>query len=407
MKHMNEVMKDGKRVRQLRSMDDLPLDGKQVLVRVDFNVSVGADGKVGSNEDYRIKAALPTIDELRQRRCKIILLTHFGRPGEGDGEFNLVPIHRRLEELLKGEVRLLKHLYGDDVDAVVAGMEQGSVVMLPNVRLDEREVGNGEDFAREIAEIGDVFINEAFSVCHRSHASVALLPKILLSCAGRRTVEEYEVLSQLVNEPAHPYIAIVGGAKVETKISLLRELLKKVDKVCVGGLIANTFLAVISQIKVDFIEDNELILAKCLWEEAEDKIVLPEDVVISVGKYGKEKVVTVKVADIPKNLSGIWDVGPDTVRNFVKICGQAETVMWNGPLGKFEDPAYAEGTCLLAKELAKLGNNRVVGGGDTINAIEQCKVVEKYNHVSVGGGAMMAFLEGSPMPGLEPLFKSQ
>ncbi len=394
-------------IRELITMDDLPLDGKQVLVRVDFNVSVGEDGKVGSNEDYRIEAALATIDELRQRRCKVILLTHFGRPSEKDGDFGLAPVHRRLEELLKSEVRMLKHLYGDDVNAVVAGMEQGSVIMLPNVRLDEREMSNSEDFAKDLKEIGDVFINEAFSVCHRSHASVALIPKMLPSCAGRRTVEEYRVLSQLVSKPKHPYVAIVGGAKVETKIRLLRELLKKVDKVCVGGRIANTFLAAVNQIKVDHIAENELVLAKCLWEEAGGKIVLPEDVVVSVGGPEKEKVLMIKVADMPESLNGIWDVGPDTVRNFVKICEQAETVMWNGPMGKLEDSAYAEGTCSLAKELAKLTNNRVVGGGDTIIAIEQCRVMEKYDHVSVGGGAMMAFLEGSPMPGLEPLFKSQ
>jgi len=407
LEDMNEIGENENNVRELTTMDDLALEGKRVLVRVGFDVSVGTDGKVSSGEDYRIKAALNTIDELRQRRCKIILLTHLGRPSETEGDFSLAPVHRRLEELLKSEVRMLKHLYGDGVDAVVSGMEQGSVVMLPNVRLDEREVGNNEEFAREIAEIGDVFINEAFSVCHRQHASIAMIPTMLSSCAGRRVVEEYEELSRLVHEPAHPYVAIVGGAKVDTKVSLLRELLKKVDRVCVGGRIANTFLAAINQRKIDHIADNELILAKCIWEEAEDKIVLPEDVVISVEKEGKEKVLTVKVTDLPEDLKGIWDVGPDTVRNFIKISGQAETVMWNGPLGKFEDPVYADGTCSLATGLAKLNNHKVVGGGDTVNAIERCKVTEKYDHVSVGGGAMVAFLEGSPMPGLEPLFKSQ
>jgi phosphoglycerate kinase len=402
---MNEMEKDEKSVRQLKTMDDLPLDGKQVLVRVDFNVPVGEDDSVGSNEDYKIEAAINTIDELRQRRCKIILVTHLGRPSEKDGDFNLAPIHRRLEELLKSEVRMLKHLYGDDVKAVVAGIEPGSVVMLPNVRLDEREVSNNEDFARELAEIGDVFVNEAFSVCHRNHASVALVPKILSSCAGRRTVEEYDFLNRLANNPEHPYVAITGGAKVETKVSLLRELLKKVDKVCVGGKIANTFLAATGRSKIDHIAENELVLAKCIWEEAEGKIVLPSDVVISVEENGREKIMTVKVADIPEKVNGVWDVGPETVSNFVKICEQAKTVMWNGPLGKFEDPDYAKGTYSLAKELAKFDNRRVVGGGDTINAIEGCKVVEKYDHVSVGGGAMIAFLEGSSMPGLELLFK--
>ena len=398
---MDEVKKEARR---LKTMDDLPIDGRQVLVRVDFNVSVGADGRVGSNEDYRIKAAIATIDELRRRRCKTILLTHFGRPGESGGDFSLAPVHRRLEELLRGEVRLLKHLYGEGVNAVVSGIEQGGVVMLPNVRLDEREISNSEDFARELADIGDVYINEAFSVCHRDHASVALIPKILPSCAGRRTVEEYEILSQLVENPKRPYVAIVGGAKVETKIGLLRELLKRVDNICVGGRIANTFLAATGSRGTDHVAENELVLAKCLWEEAEDKIVLPSDVVVSVGKNGKERALVVKVEDIPEELNGIWDLGPETIANYVKVCEQAETVMWNGPLGKFEDPDYSEGTCSLARELAKLSNNRVVGGGDTINAIEQCKVREKYNHTSVGGGAMVAFLEGRSMPGLEPLY---
>jgi len=230
--------------RKLRTMDDIPLDGRTVLLRCDFNVAVGDDGVVDETEDYRIEAALPTIEELLQRRCKVLVITHYGRPSEDQSEsFGLASIHRRLEELLRDDVKMLGELTGDTVKATMAGMARGSVAMLPNVRLDVRETSRSEKFGREMAELGDVYVNEAFSVCHRDHTSVSVIPTFLDSCAGRRTAEEYRVLLELSENPSRPYVAIVSGAKVHTKVNLLRKLISQVDTMCVGGVLANMFLA--------------------------------------------------------------------------------------------------------------------------------------------------------------------
>jgi phosphoglycerate kinase len=236
---------------KLRTMDDIPLDGKRVIVRTDFNVSVGEDGQISEHEDYRIEAALPTIQELQQRRCKVLVLAHRGRPHEAKslvssqklGLFDMKPIQHRLEDLLKEEVRAIPKLYGQSVEAIAASMEPGSVAIYPNIRLDDREITNSEKFGREIAGTADVYVNEAFSVSHRAHTSMTVLPRLMLSCAGRRTAIEIEELKKLQGEPERPYVAIVSGAKVVDKVGMLRRLLQKIDTLCVGGQIANVFIA--------------------------------------------------------------------------------------------------------------------------------------------------------------------
>jgi len=390
-------------IRQLKTMDDVLLDGKVVLVRVDFNVAVGEDGVVDKNEDHRIQTAIPTIEELIQRRCKVVLLTHLGRPQEGQGDFDLAPVRRRLEELLREEVRMLKHLYGDDVTAAIAGLSSGGVVMLPNVRLDEREVAGSEKLAREMADVGDVYINEAFSVSHRNHTSMTLLPALMHACAGRRLVEEYDVLSKLEENPERPYVAVVSGAKVATKMKLLEKLVQQVDKICLGGVLANTFLVALRKCSVEQCSSNDLAAAEKLWSEAEDKIELPEDVV--VGQADGGEALSVSVSEIPTDVGGVWDIGPHTVRSYLDICQNAKSVMWNGPLGMVERPAYAEGTNSFAAGLAQLLSYRVVGGGDTVNVLEKLRLVKRFDYVSVGGSAMIAKLEGSDLPGLQSLYK--
>ncbi len=393
--------------RKLRTLDDLPVDGKKVLVRVDFNVSVDSKGKIGEFEDYRLEAALPTINELRQRRSKVILLTHFGRPGE-DGqhhaEHDLAPIQHRLEELLGEEIKHTRHLFGSEVETVVSSLEPGGVVLLPNVRMDEREETGNEKFAHDLASVAEVYVNECFSVSHRPHTSVAFVPHLLPSCAGLRTALEVAVLRQLREHPEHPYVAIASGAKIGTKIGLLRDLITKVDTLCVAGQLANVFLSAMGKYPENRFNANDIAAAKSLLGNGHaTKILLPVDVVIG-SHDGKNSVQTVSVDAIPETAEGIWDIGAKAVENILKVCREAKTIMWNGPVGMFEVAAYATATNTLAVELAKLSAHRVVGGGDTVNAIERQRVKDKYDHISTGGGAMLEFMEGKRMPGLEPLY---
>ncbi len=387
---------------KLRTMDDLPLDGKRALVRVDFNVALGDNGQVDDTEDYRLEAALPTIQELQQRRCRILLLTHMGEPRAGKGDFDVAPVRDRLQEMVGEEVRLAKHLYGNDVTTIVSSMEPGSIVMLPNVRLDEREEIPNEKFAQELAGEAEIYINEAFSVCHRAHTSVTLVPGILPSCAGRRTILEVEEINRLRTNPDRPYVAIASGAKITTKIGMLRSLLQQVDKLCLGGQIANVFLAASGKYADGEFLPDEIAAAQSLLDVAANKIVLPVDVV--VGTADGSSFQTMMISEISADAEGVWDIGEQSVQQILAICKDAQTIMWNGPTGRFEIPAYSVSTTSLVEGLAELPAYRMIGGGDTVNALEKARKISKFNHVSVGGGAMIALLEGKNMPGLEPLY---
>lgn len=382
-------------------MDDILLDGKRVIVRVDFNVTAGEDGVVDQFEDYRIQAAIPTIQELRQKRCKVLLLAHLGRPGEEESVLPMEAIHARLQDLLREDVRMLPKLYGSQVESIVQGMEQGDIALFPNVRLDEREMTLNHKFAEELSQVGDAYINEAFSVSHRAHTSVVLLPQLLTSAAGRRTVREVEVLSSLRNNTAKPYVAIVSGAKITTKIGILEYLLSKVDVMCLGGKIANVFLASQGKWPDTMFSPDEIAVAKHLLEKYKDKILLPSDVVI--GNDDGSYTQVVDVAYIPEHVGGVWDIGPKSVAAILKACDGAATIVWNGPVGRAEVDAYAGGTTALVEGLAAHPGNRVVGGGDTVNMLEKMKKVDSFSHVSIGGGAMLEFLEGKRLPGLVAL----
>ena len=331
------------------------------------------------------------------------MLTHLGRPGEKGGNFDLGPIRRRLADLLGEEVRQIDSLSVTRVSAVIAGMEGGTVALLPNIREDEREMSRNKGLAEELARMAEVYVNEAFSVSHRDQTSVTLVPTLIPSCAGRRTVIEYETLSGLMDQPSRPYIGIVSGAKVETKVSIINSLLKVVDKILVGGMVANTFLAAKGYCSSELHRPEDIDEAKKILLKADQQLVLPVDVVVSnQAKNIQAKVVDVK--EMLQQIDGVWDLGPKTIELYLEICQGAKTVMWNGPVGKFEDPVYEKGTYSLAEGLSGLSAKVVVGGGDTVHALEKLRLVNKFDHVSVGGGAMMALLEGSRMPGLEPLF---
>lgn len=387
----------------LRTMDDLPLDGKRVLVRVDFNVSIGADGKVDATEDFRLEAALETIQELQQCRCRVLLLTHLGRPKEhGSSETDMSPIRRRLEVLLGEEVREIPALYGQAVTAIVDSMEPGTVALLSNIRLDEREETGNQRFAHQLAENADAFVSEAFSVAHRAHTSVAFLPQELPSCAGRRTVLEITQLSRLFASVEQPYVAILGGAKIATKIGMIHDLLGKVDALCLGGQLANIFLAALGHYPRDKFNADDIAAAQYILEQGREKLVLPVDLVTGNDDGSVTKVVGVQ--EIPEDIGGLYDIGPKTLGIYLERLRQAKTIMWNGPVGQFEVPPYAVSSRALAKEIATMSAFRVVGGGNTVNLLEEEKVVNKYDHVSIGGGAMVAFLEGKKLPGLAVLY---
>ncbi|MEK7499508.1 MAG: phosphoglycerate kinase [Patescibacteria group bacterium] len=382
----------------LRTMDDILLDGKRVIVRVDFNVTAGEDGIIDSSEDYRIEAALPTIAELRQKRCKVLLLAHLGRPGEDENLLSMEEIHKRLQNLLRDDVRLLPKLYGSQVESIVQGMEQGDVALFPNVRLDEREMSLNNKFAEELSHVGDAYINEAFSASHRAHTSIVLLPQLLTSAAGRRTVTEVNVLTALKKTAKKPYIAIVSGSKITTKIGILKYLLANVDKMCLGGKIANVFLASKYKWPDGMFSPDEIAVARHLLEEYAPQIILPTDVVI--GNDDGSYTQTVDVSYIPEHVGGVWDIGPKSIAEILTACSSAATIIWNGPVGHVEVDAYAEGTKALVNALATSSAFRVVGGGDTVNMLEKMKKVDSFNHVSIGGGAMLEFLEGKRLPGI-------
>lgn len=391
------------RERKLRTIDDIPIDGKTVIVRADFNVSAGSSGTIGTTEDYRIEAALPTIQELSRRRCKVLLLAHRGFSEDGEGDPDMEPIKDRLEDLLKEEIRTLPKLFGPGVEAVVSSMEPGGIALYPNVRTDDREMEINDRFGQQIAQVADVYISEAFSVCHRAHTSMVVLPRLMVSAAGRRTVLEVTALSKLRGAPQRPYVAIVSGSKIVTKIGMLRWMLNVVDTICVGGQIANVFMAARGDWPVERFQADEIAAARSLLEKAGEKLFVPFDVVIGDSEGRGAKAIA--ASDIPSDAGGIWDIGPQSTAHIIELCRTAKTVMWNGPVGKFETESYAASTKMLAEGLAGQSAYRVVGGGDTVNALEKYRVAEKYNHVSIGGGAMIAFLEGKRLPGLEPLLQ--
>lgn len=402
----------------LRTMDDIPLDGKRVLVRLDLNVSVGDDGKVDMDEDYRIEASIPTLEELQQRRCKVIIVTHLGRPyGSGPTDLNMQPVLDQLQDLLRDHVRLAPVLYGSGAQAVIDGMQQGEVAMLPNVRSDLRESENDKKFAKSIAELGEAYVNEAFSVCHRAHTSVVGLPEFLPSCAGRRLVLEVAALDKLRVDPEKPYLAIVSGAKIETKVGMLKALADQVDKIFVGGRIANVLFEATGKHEAVKEHKNVLKEAREVAQLLGDKLMLPIDVVIGpeferdaqgnpshIKEGDTRQVQTISADNLPDDLNAIWDIGEKTVDMVVEEAKKAKTIMWNGPVGAFEVGPYGNGTRALVNRLAEISTaHRVIGGGDTVKALEQEKVLRQYDHVSVGGGAMVAYLEGVELPGLAPL----
>lgn len=392
----------------IRDIPEGELRGKRVLVRVDFNVPLDENRNI--TDDTRIVESLPTIRYLVERGARVILVSHLGRPkGKPKDELRMDPIARRLEELLGRKVTKVNDCIGEEVKQAVAQLKDGDVLLLENIRFYPEEEANDENFARALAELADIYVNDAFGAAHRAHASTAGVAKFLPAYAGFLMEKELEALGEKLNNPVRPFLAILGGAKVSSKIGVLRKLLEKVDVLLVGGGMSYTFIKAMGyEVGKSLLEEGMIEEARQILEIAKAKGVrfeLPVDFVVA--PEGKEGVAT-KVVDwdkIPPDMGG-FDIGPKTIEKFGEYIKEAKTIFWNGPLGLFEVDLFARGTVEIAKrvaEVAESGAIVVVGGGDTVAAIKQAGVERKITHISTGGGASLEFVEGRPLPGVEVL----
>jgi phosphoglycerate kinase len=392
----------------MKTLDALDLAGKRVFIRVDFNVPLDPAGKV--TDDARIRAALPTIQHAVAKKAKVILASHLGRPkGKPDDrkKFTLEPAAARLSELLKQDVILADDCVGDGVKKLVRDLKDGQVLLLENLRFHPQEEANDEAFARELASLADVWVNDAFGTAHRAHASTAGMAKFVKEkAAGFLIQKEVEYLGKALAHPAKPFVAILGGAKVSDKIKVLENLIAKADAICIGGAMAYTFLkaegVAVGKSKV---EEDKLDLARSILEKAKAKgvdFLLPVDHVCATEAKETAKREVVNDRAIPDALIGL-DIGPKTLDRYRQRVLSAKTVFWNGPMGLFEQKPWAEGTFGVARAMAESPAITVVGGGDSAAAIEEAGLVSKMKHVSTGGGASLEFIEGRVLPGIQVL----
>jgi 3-phosphoglycerate kinase len=379
------------------TIEDFNFNNKIVLLRVDFNVPV-KEGKI--LDDRRIKAAVPTIRYLIKNNAKIVIMSHLGRPeGNIAEELRLAPAGKRLEKLVHSKVMVLKDCTGIVVESGIRKLKPGEIAMLENLRFCKEEEADSETFGKELAKVGDLYVNDAFAVCHRANASVHSITKFLPSCAGFLLQKEIDMLSKITEAPEKPFIAILGGAKVSDKIGIIENLLKKVDKLLIGGAMMFTFLKAQGlEIGKSKVEDDKLGIAKKLLSD--QKIVLPIDVVIAAEAKKSSKAKTVLVSDVPKDMIGL-DIGKDTVKYFETIIKNSKTIFWNGPMGMFEIKKFAKGTDAIAKIISKTEATSIIGGGETAAAASRYS--KKMTHISTGGGASLEFVEGKKLPGIQAL----
>ena len=381
-----------------QTIRDLKLDGATVLVRVDFNVPQKADGAVA--DDRRIRSALPTLQYALDHGAALVLVSHLGRPTgkpEEDAKFRMDPVARRLEELIGRPVVKADDVVGSSAQAARANLKPGGIVMLENVRFHPGEKKGDPEFARQLASLADAYVNDAFGTCHRDEASMVAVPSAFP--AERRAIgflveKELDILQTLLGEPKRPMLAIMGGAKVSDKIQVIENLLAKVDRLLIGGAMTYTFLQAKGHaIGTSRSEPDKLDLARMLMEKAGDKLMLPVDVRVTDSVSPPGTVQTIDGHDLPEGWGGI-DIGPKTAAIYADLIKTAGTVVWNGPVGKFEDEPFRDGTLAIARALAESPAITVVGGGETAEAIEQFGLADKVTHVSTGGGAFLESLEG-------------
>jgi len=388
------------------TIKDIDVKGKRVLVRVDFNVPLD-EGKVA--DDTRIRAALPTINYLREKGAKLILVTHLGRPKGITESLRLDPVAKRLEEL-GVSVKKLNQCIGDEVVSTVNSMKEGDVVLLENVRFYPEEEKNEPKFAEALANLADIYVNDAFGTAHRAHASTEGVARILPAVAGFLMEKEINFFSKVLENPERPFIAVLGGAKVSDKIGVIKNLLQKVDYLLIGGGMAYTFLKALGyEVGKSICEDDKLSLAKELINLAKEKnvdLVLPIDVVVADKFAPDANTKVVPVSQIPSDWQGL-DIGPQTREIFSQKVSRAKTIVWNGPLGVFEMDAFSNGTKVVGEAIANTDALKVVGGGETAEAVEKFGLADRMTHVSTGGGASLEFLEGKVLPGVAILDDSE
>lgn len=395
------------------TLDDLPperLRGKRVLVRVDYNVPVDEQQQI--TDDTRIRATLPTLKLLTDAGARIVLLSHLGRPkGKRVPEMSLRPIALRLAELLDAKVDFVGETVGEQAEQATHSLADGDVLLLENTRYLPGEESNDPELARQLAALGDVYVNDAFGAAHRAHASTAGIAEVLRSAgkpaaAGLLMQRELQYLGGAMSDPHRPFVAILGGAKISGKIGVIESLLPKVDRLLIGGAMANTFFAALGlETGTSLVERDSTELARALLERAGDKLMLPVDVVIAAGMDAADQARVVERANIPADQAA-FDIGPQTVEQFSDVLTAAETVLWNGPMGVFEQPAFAQGTRGVAEAVARAtdrGAVTIVGGGDSAAAVANLGLEARMAHVSTGGGASLEFLEGRELPGVAAL----
>ena len=390
----------------LNTIKEADLKGKRVVIRVDFNVPV----KEGVVKDAtRIKAALPTIKYILDEGASLVVMSHFGRPkGQKNPDFSMAPIAKEFEKLLGRPVKLAKDVIGPEVEAEVKALKPGEVLLLENVRFYKEEEANDPEFAKTLASYGDIYCNDAFGTAHRAHASTEGVAHYLPSYAGFLIEKEVKFMAPLLENPEKPFVAVIGGSKVSSKITVLESLVKTCDTIVIGGGMAYTFLSVLgkeigkSLFEADYIETAKAFLAKAA--EKGVKVILPVDHVCAAEFSENAEPVLVDDVNIPSDLMGM-DIGPKTVALIVEEIKKAKSVVWNGPMGVFEFEAFSKGTGEVAKALAESNATSVVGGGDSVTAINKFGLADKISHVSTGGGASLEFLEGKTLPGIKALEK--
>lgn len=391
-----------------KSIRDVELAGKRVFCRVDFNVPM-QDGVI--TDDTRIRAAVPTIRFMMEAGAKVILASHFGRPkGQVVEEMRLTPVAAHLSSLLGNDVRKLEDCQGADVEAAVERMESGDVILLENVRFHAGEEKNDPELAKSFAALADLFVNDAFGTAHRAHASTAGIAEYIPAVAGLLMEKEIRFMGGALSNPERPFTAIVGGAKVKDKIAVIENLLTKVDHLIIGGGMANTFLKAQGYgIGASLCEDDKLDLARTLMEQAKERgvqLLMPVDVVVADRFAADAEKQVVAIDAIPDGWMAL-DIGPKTVEQYHSVIVDSKTVVWNGPMGVFEMDAFAGGTIGVAKAMAACSGTTIIGGGDSVAAVEKAGVAEQMTHISTGGGASLEFMEGKELPGVAVLADNQ
>ncbi len=387
-----------------KTIDDVDVRGKRVLVRVDFNVPL-EHGRI--TDDTRIRAALPTIRALQERGAKVILASHLGRPdGKVVEELRLRPVAERLAQLLGTPVAMAPDCIGPEVQRAIDALQPGEVLLLENVRFHPEEEANDPAFAQALASLADLYVNDAFGTAHRAHASTEGVAHYLPAVAGKLMEREIEVMGRALTQPERPFVAIIGGKKVSDKIGVLSNLLEKADRLLIGGAMANTFLAA-KGIKLgrSYVETEAIPTAKNLLEQAAaagKQLLLPVDCVVATGLERGAAHETTSIHHVPPDRM-VVDIGPRTAGLFAHVVEGAKTVVWNGPMGVFEVPPFDAGTRRVAEALTRVKGTTIVGGGDSVAALEQAGLAERVTHVSTGGGASLEFLEGRTLPGVAAL----